>query len=74
MDPGSIAKLEIVKGPLGDDATTEQLGLFLQNQFSPTDRLHLTLTLGGRFNYASVDAKSVEEPGRNFVFSIRKTL
>jgi len=49
-----------IQGPLGDDATTQQLGLFVQNQFSLGDRLHMTL--GGRFNHARVDADSVEDP------------
>jgi len=58
FDPTTVE--DTIQGPLGDEATTEQLGLFIQDEIELTDRL--TLTLGGRFNYASVDADRVNDP------------
>ena len=51
---------DTIQGPLGDEAETEQLGIFLQDEIDVTDRL--TVTLGGRFNYASVEADRVNDP------------
>lgn len=49
-----------IQGPVGDDATYDLVGVFLQNEFPLAERLDLTL--GGRFSYAAVDARSVRDP------------
>ncbi len=49
-----------IQGPVGDDATYDLAGVYLQNEFPLSDRLDMTL--GGRFSYAAVDARSVRDP------------
>ena len=49
-----------IQGPVGDDATYDLLGVYLQDEIPVNERLDLTL--GTRFDYAEVDAKSVRDP------------
>jgi len=56
----SFSSTQPIQGPVADDARYDLLGVFLQDEFDAGERT--TLTLGGRFNYAAVDADSVVEP------------
>lgn len=49
-----------IQGPVGDDATYDLVGVYLQGELPLTERLELTL--GGRFNHAAADARSVRDP------------
>lgn len=49
-----------IQGPVADDATYDLFGAFLQDEFDLSERT--TFTLGGRFNYADVNAGSVFDP------------
>jgi hemoglobin/transferrin/lactoferrin receptor protein len=57
-----------IQGPVADDATYDLLGLFVQDEFDITDRLHFTL--GGRFTYARVDANRVRDPNTGLAMTI----
>ncbi|WP_411826417.1 TonB-dependent receptor [Luteolibacter sp. AS25] len=56
---GSLDQIRI-QGPVGDDATYSQLGIFLQNRYDLTPRLELTS--GIRYSHASVDIGTLEDP------------
>jgi hemoglobin/transferrin/lactoferrin receptor protein len=56
---GSI-KSAAIQGPVGDDATYDTLGIFLQDEIPLRDRL--TLILGTRYEYAQADADTVQDP------------
>ncbi len=56
---GSFNKSEI-QGPVADDATYDNAGLFIQNEMPFTDRFHTIL--GARYNYANADAEKVKDP------------
>ncbi len=56
----SFSSTQPIQGPVADDATYELFGAFLQDEFALSERT--TLTLGGRFNRAAVDAGSVFDP------------
>ena len=54
---------DLIQGPVADDATYDLLGAYLQDQFAVSDALEITL--GGRVQYAAVDADSVRDPNTN---------
>jgi hemoglobin/transferrin/lactoferrin receptor protein len=56
----SFSSSEPIQGPVADDATYETFGAFVQDEVAVGERT--TLTLGGRFNLARVDAGSVLDP------------
>ncbi|NOT29529.1 MAG: TonB-dependent receptor [Planctomycetes bacterium] len=56
----SFSSTQPIQGPVADDASYDLLGAFVQDEFDVSERT--TLTLGGRFNYAGVDAGSVFDP------------
>ncbi len=56
---GSLNERDI-QGPVGDDATYDLLGVYVQNRMPLGERVELTL--GGRYNYARADADSVKDP------------
>ncbi len=56
----SFSSTEPIQGPVGDDASYDLLGVFVQNEFDVGD--DTTVTLGGRFTYAAADANSVVDP------------
>jgi len=56
---GSVKKTAI-QGPVGDDATYDTLGIYLQDEISLAERL--SLILGGRYEYVRADADAVEDP------------
>ncbi len=64
----SFSNRSTIQGPVADDASYDLLGLFVQNQFDITDKLHVTL--GGRFTYAHLDADRVQDPITNLPFSM----
>ncbi|MFH1024948.1 MAG: TonB-dependent receptor, partial [Planctomycetota bacterium] len=49
---------EFARGEVADDAATDLLGIYLQDRFSPVERLDILL--GGRFQYAALDAGVVD--------------
>ncbi len=56
---GTFDKREI-QGPVGDEASYDLLGLYVQDKIPLTERWDLTL--GGRFNYVAADADKVKDP------------
>jgi hemoglobin/transferrin/lactoferrin receptor protein len=59
-DVDSFSSTSSIQGPVADDATYDTLGVYLQDEIPVTERLDLIL--GARFEYASADANSVEDP------------
>lgn len=57
-----------IQGPVGDDASYDLLGIYLQWEIDLNDRTHLLL--GGRYNYAHADADSVQDPNTGNQISI----
>ena len=57
----SFSTENAIQGPVGDDATYDLLGVFVQNKFSLAEDVEVTL--GGRMTYAAVDAGSVDLDG-----------
>ena len=49
-----------IQGPVGDDATYDLLGLFVQDELDLSERTRLTL--GARWNHAAADADEVRDP------------
>jgi hemoglobin/transferrin/lactoferrin receptor protein len=49
-----------IQGPVGDDASYDLLGVFLQDTIPLHERLELTL--GGRYEYARAEADEVSDP------------
>lgn len=49
-----------VQGPVGDDSTYDLLGIFIQDEITAGDRVHLFL--GGRYTRASADVGRYEDP------------
>jgi len=57
---GSLSSVEI-QGPVGDDATYDSVGIYLQDTISVLDG-GLDIMPGVRYNYCSSDADKVEDP------------
>jgi hemoglobin/transferrin/lactoferrin receptor protein len=66
----SFATTNPVQGPVADDAAYDLVGLFVQDEIDVLERL--TLTLGGRFDYAAADAHDVLDPATSTEFSIEE--
>jgi hemoglobin/transferrin/lactoferrin receptor protein len=49
-----------VQGTVGDDSSYDLLGLYLQDQFDVTSRLHAQI--GGRFTHAAADVGRFDDP------------
>jgi len=64
---GSVAS-EAIQGPVGDDATYDTLGIYLQDQIYLGERL--SVILGGRYESAEADADSVEDPETGDTISV----
>jgi hemoglobin/transferrin/lactoferrin receptor protein len=56
---GGLDKVRI-QGPVGDDASYDLLGIFLQDEIKVNDRI--SLFLGGRYTHAQADIGSYEDP------------
>ena len=56
----SYSSSEPIQGPVGDDATYDLLGVYLQDEIRAGDALDLIL--GARFNYAAADVDMVKDP------------
>lgn len=67
--PNGIFDSEKVQGPVGDDATYDLLGIYVQDEFTPVERLDVTL--GTRYTYAAADAKEVEDPVTGDVMRVK---
>lgn len=59
-DVDSFSSTNAIQGPVADDASYDLLGVFVQDEIAVTEKL--SVTLGGRFNYAAADANSVLDP------------
>ena len=57
-----------IQGPVGDDASYDLLGTYVQNRLPLADRL--SLTLGGRHTYARARAGAVKDPDTGGQISI----
>lgn len=60
LDGSGTVKRSAIQGPVGDDATYDTLGAYLQDEIS--DGKRLSLILGGRYEYARARADAVEDP------------
>jgi hemoglobin/transferrin/lactoferrin receptor protein len=60
LDTDGTVRSTAIQGPVGDDATYDSLGAFIQDEIAVTERL--SLLIGGRYEYAEADADSVEDP------------
>jgi hemoglobin/transferrin/lactoferrin receptor protein len=60
LNPDGSLKGASIQGPVGDDATYDTVGLYIQDEIALSDRL--SLILGGRYEYAQAEADSVEDP------------
>jgi hemoglobin/transferrin/lactoferrin receptor protein len=69
LNPDGSVKSASIQGPVGDDATYDLIGLFLQDEITVTKRL--ALVLGGRYELARVDADSVEDPASGSEISVQ---
>lgn len=56
---GSV-KSTSIQGPVGDDATYDTMGVYLQDEIPLAEMM--SLILGGRYDFASADADEVEDP------------
>jgi len=56
----SFSSSSTIQGPVADDATYDLFGAFVQDELELGEQT--TVTLGGRFNRAEVDAESVLDP------------
>ncbi|MFP4053393.1 MAG: TonB-dependent receptor [Phycisphaerae bacterium] len=65
---GSFAGADI-QGPVGDDATYDLLGIYVQNEIPLAERLDLIL--GGRYTFARASADTVKDPDGSGQISVR---
>ena len=56
----SFSSANPIQGPVGDDASYDVAGVFVQDRIPLSERLELTL--GTRFNYARAEADGVQDP------------
>lgn len=57
-----------IQGPVGDNASYDLLGIYVQNDIPITDSLNLIV--GGRFTYANAEADRVQDPETGEAISI----
>ena len=60
LNPDGSVLSTAIQGPVGDDATYDTLGFYLQDELPLAERL--SLLLGGRYEFAQADADAVESP------------
>jgi len=65
--PGVFASSEI-QGPVGDDASYDLLGVYVQDAIPLAERLEVMI--GGRWTYARADADKVEDPDTGLEISV----
>ena len=58
-----------VQGPVADDATYDAVGAFVEDQV-PLAGERLKLVLGGRYEFAQVDARRIRNPSSGATFSL----
>lgn len=58
-----------VQGPVADDATYDLVGVYVEDHL-PLAGERLTLTIGGRFTYAQVDANQIRDPVTGGTFAL----
>ncbi len=60
LDTDGSIKSTSIQGPVGNDATYDTLGIYIQDEIALSKRF--ALILGGRYEYIEADADSVEDP------------
>ncbi|MFW6162470.1 MAG: TonB-dependent receptor plug domain-containing protein [Planctomycetota bacterium] len=60
LNPDGTIQSVAIQGPVGDDATYDLVGLYLQDEIAITERLDAIL--GVRYTWAKADADRVEDP------------
>ena len=60
LNADGSAKKTAIQGPVGDEASYDTLGVYLQDEIPVGDRF--SVILGGRYEYAHADADAVEDP------------
>ncbi len=68
LNPDGSVKSSSIQGPVGDDATYDTLGVYLQDEIPLAERI--SVILGGRYELAQADADSVEDPSTGEQISI----
>lgn len=58
MSPDGTLFSRSPRGPVADEATYDLFGAYIQDRFEPTERFEVTV--GGRYNYAHVEAHEVD--------------
>ncbi len=57
-----------IQGPVGDNATYDLVGVYIQDRIPLSDDFNLTI--GGRYTYAQADAETVEDPDTGNVIAV----
>ena len=65
----SFSSANAIQGPVGDDASYDLFGIYLQDVIVLTDRL--TVTPGVRFTFAAADADKVRDPLAGGVITVQ---
>ncbi|MFC1497482.1 TonB-dependent receptor [Verrucomicrobiota bacterium] len=60
LNADGTIKSSSIQGPVGDDATYDMLGIYLQDNITVADPV--SVLLGCRYDYAAANADSVEDP------------
>lgn len=68
LNAAGSTKSTSIQGPVGDDATYDTRGIYLQDEIALTERL--SVILGGRYESAEADADSVEDPATGDTISV----
>ena len=68
LNPDGSVKSTAIQGPVGDDATYDLAGIYLQNEIALVRRA--SLLLGGRYEYARGRSDKTEDPLTGQVISV----
>ncbi len=60
LNPDGSINSSAIQGPVGDDATYDTFGIYLQDEITLTKKL--LVIIGARYEYAEADAKNVIDP------------
>ncbi|MBN1557123.1 MAG: TonB-dependent receptor, partial [Lentisphaerae bacterium] len=60
LNPDGSVKSTAIQGPVGDAAAYDLLGVYLQDELRPAERV--SVLVGGRYEFARADADAVEDP------------
>ena len=68
LNPDGSVRSTSIQGPVGDNATYDSLGIYLQDEIALSERA--SLILGGRYELAEAEAGVVEDPATGDAISI----